>query len=148
MLRQAGCEGDIKACIVLPDLSKLFQIDNKKEELLVRRFMFKRYPPASCLQTFASKSYFDQDAFDKEVGKYERESKDALGEQVSGTTTAFIVFDSIATLQTARNAIRNQYLDFVSNTMGIPLDSMYSKLKQQAGSMVNWKQAQLSALQR
>lgn len=111
--------------------------------------MFKRYPPASCLQSFASKSYFDQEAFQQEVQKYETESKAALSDKIAGTTTAFVVFDSIETLQVARSTIRNKYLDFVSNTVGIPLDSMYSKIKNQAGTIVNWNnQEQLSAMHR
>lgn len=148
-LKQAGSQGDVKACIVMPDLSKLFEIDSKKEELLIRRFMFQRYPPASCLHCFASKSYLDQEAFEQQVHKYETESKAALSGKIVGTTTAFVVFDSIETLQVARSTIRNKYLDFVSNTVGIPLDSMYSKIKNQAGAIVNWNnQEQLSALNR
>lgn len=147
-LMQHGSQGEVKACIVEPDLAEFCKIENEKQKLMLRRFMFKRYPPGGCMSTFASKAYLEQGAFEEELLKHEISSQKFFQEQIYGSNTAFIVFDSIETLQMAQRSISNKYLQYVSNTVGIPLDSMYSKIKTKAGTMVSWSNPdQMSALQ-
>ena len=116
--------GSVESCVVVPDYSKLLELERQRQELVFSREICEEEEMA--LDFLATKAFKEPEEFDKALRKREFEIDQALTLQVGPAHTAFIALDSFATVKKLRKKLRylpltsNQYLEALESTIGIP----------------------------
>ena len=103
IMKENQINGRVLGCIVIPDHHRLYWLELRYNNLFTRysilcqkRILFK---------CFCKEAYRKPEAFQQERSRMEHEIEAELCKNVEGTTLAFVVFDSIWTVQQVRHLV-------------------------------------------
>lgn len=104
VIQDCGGEGKILACIVIPDHSKLYDFERKREHVIMRYEMFRDDPPPLSW-CFGSEAYLEDDAFERRIDQIDFQVDKQLTKHLKGTNTAFLLLDSLHTVLNIKNTV-------------------------------------------
>lgn len=113
--------GEVYACAIEPDFSKLTDLEKQRAHLISRRQIFRDHPPA--LQCFAKKAYKSDEENEKALQKVDYKIDEVLDEKTQMSRFAYLCLD---TPQAVDNVIKKLDSGLVGNiqNMGIPVQIM------------------------
>lgn len=115
VFKDSNVSGRMFASVILPDYSRLYQLEKDREKLYIRRLMFRNQkPPLIC---FASKKFLYEDVYEREMAEINRDIAEQLAKPIEYSKTSFVAVDA---MDHVRSALQVTAPNFITEATRFP----------------------------